>query len=250
MAPEDHAPARLRPAAAAALLGSNVLVFLGIFALAPDLPAVKAHFAAMPNAGLLTQLVGAMAGLTFALGSLAVGRLINRFGYRAVYTVSLLAFAIAGPAAAVMPDLYLVILTRMVVGLASAGIVNAALVAIGRLLPEAAQARMLGLQTLIGSVVAIVGFPLVGQLAGIDWRLAFLVHLVALLFVPLVLTLPVVGEVGASGAPLPSARSVGRLILATAVFSGMVIFIATIFGPLFLASMGVSNPSLLSIPPT
>src|SRR6202789_3442157 len=209
-----------------ALLGSNVLVFLGLFSLAPLLPALKAHFGDTGNVDLLTQLVGATAGSAFALGSLFVGRLITRFGYRGVYIASLFAFAAAGAVAPIFGNLYAIIATRVIVGFASAGIVNAALVAIGRLLP--APARTLGLQVTIGSVVGIVGFPLVGQLARLDWRLGFETHLFALLFVPLALTLPIVGQTDIQRESSVRGRGVGALVLSTAIFVGMVIFIGTI----------------------
>jgi MFS family permease len=237
-------------AATAGLIGSNILIFLGLFSLAPALPAVRGAFAGAANVDLLTQLVGAMSGFTFALGSFGMGPLITRFGYRRVYIISLLAFALAGAGGAALHDLYSINVTRAIVGIACAGVVNAALVAIGELVPPAAQSRLLGVQALIGGISAIVLFPIIGRLGGIDWRLAFAVHLVALLFIPLVLALPAAPPFQRAGAAQPRGRSVKPIILLTAAFAGMAVFIASVFGPLFLTTLGVTDSDLLSIPPT
>jgi MFS family permease len=240
--------AKLSPAGLVALLGSQTFLFTGLFSLAPALPTIRAHFAADPNADLLIQIVGTTGGFAFAIGSLTIGRLIARIGYRRIYLISLLAFAAAAIAGVLAPNLLVLVLTRAVVGVATAGILNAALVGVARLLSPAAQARALGLQVLIGSVVSTLGFGAVGQLAGIDWRLPFAPHLVALLFVPLVLTLPGLSEESKS-APRPAARGVEPMILLTAAFSGVALFGSVIFGPLYLSALGVTNTGLLSIPP-
>ena len=181
-----------------------------------------------------------------------MGQIIRRIGYRRLYLFSLIGFAIAGPAAALAPDIYTIIATRVVVGLACAGISNATLVAVGLLLPPTAQARILGLQGVLGATVAILGFPVIGQLAGLDWRLPFLLHGLALLFIPLVLALPRAARPaeGQTEATLPPARGAGALVVTAAVFAGMVAFIGTISGPLFLIGTGVTDPTLLSLPPT
>lgn len=236
------------------LPGSGVLIFLGLFAIAPMLPAVRAHFETSANVDILVQTIGAMSPLTFAIGSLFSSSVIDRFGFRTVYLVSVLVLGIAGSSAGLMDNLYAIICTRALVGFAAAGIVNGSLVAIGRLLAESAQTRTMALQTLVGSCVAIVLFPVVGTLAGISWRLAFAIHLIAILFVPLVLMLPASVRAAPGAQPKGNLRraaaDLGALVSITAIFSGMVIFAISMFAPMFLVSLGVTSPQLLSIPPT
>jgi MFS family permease len=164
---------------------------------------------------------------------------------------------VVGVLAALIDNLYGIILTRAIVGFAVAGIVNSVLVAINRLLNEQGQARALGLQGTIGSFGAIGIFPIIGFMTGIDWRLAFAAHLIAFMFIPLALMLPapaaVVGETPgehARGALAAALKNVGAMIGAAAVFGGMVIFALAMFAPLFIVSMGVTDPQLLSVPPT
>jgi MFS family permease len=224
------------------LTGSNILVFIGLFSISPNLPAINKHFIDEPGADILTQMVGATSGFTFAIGCLLVGRIINYFGDRRVYLVSALLFGVVGASAALMDNLYWIIASRALVGLASAGIVNGALVAIGRILPPSEQTRVLGLQALIASVIAIFAFPAIGQLSSIDWRLPFLVHLFAIVFMPSILALPA-ARTARDNAEIsevaPKAQGVGALILLTTVFVGMVLFISSFFGPLFLATIGI-----------
>ena len=66
------------------LVSVSILIFIGLFSLAPVLPSIKANFAGTPNVELLAPLVGAMSGFAFALGCLAVGGMIARHGYRRV----------------------------------------------------------------------------------------------------------------------------------------------------------------------
>ncbi|MEJ7933933.1 MFS transporter [Sphingobium sp. AN558] len=246
-----RAPLKLAPYIS--LVGAGVLIFTGLFSLAPSLPALRQHFIALPNIDVLVQIVGAGAAFTFAIGCLLSGRLIERAGYRSIYVGSLLTMGVAGTSAALIDNIYLIILTRAIVGFAVAGIVNSVLVAINRLLNEQAEARALGLQGAIGSVMAIGLFPIMGFLTSVDWRLAFSAHLIAFLFLPLALMLPVAAsgeEHGEPGDFASAVRNVGALVGASAVFSGIVIFALAMFGPLFVLSLGVTDPQMQSLPPT
>lgn len=236
------------------LVGAGILIFTGLFSLAPSLPALRQHFIALPNIDVLVQIVGAGAAFTFAIGCLLSGRIIERAGYRPIYIGSLLTMGVFGPAAALIENIYFIIVTRAIVGFAVAGVVNSVLVAINRLLDEQGEARALGLQGTIGSVAAILIFPFMGFLTSLDWRLAFSAHLIAFMFLPLALMLPVTSsEKDAQAEPgnfASAARNVGALVGGAAVFSGMVIFALAMFGPLLVLSLGITDPQLQSLPPT
>src|ERR1700761_4254119 len=122
------------------LLASSVPAILGLFAFGVVLPSIAAEFHAMPNAELLGQLVGGLVGLAFALRSPFMGILIGRFGYRAVYFWSMLAFSLAGVSVMAIHDIYLILLTRVIVGVAVAGTLVAAVTGISTL-PERDRAR-------------------------------------------------------------------------------------------------------------
>jgi predicted MFS family arabinose efflux permease len=233
-----------------AILCSNIIIFIGLFSLGPALPPIQARFSFDPHAFLETELVGSVAGFAFALTSLEIGKVVERFGYRPVLLGSLALFSIAGVIGTAFVSMPVIILSRVVVGFACALIVNASLVALGMLFPEAQRTRILGLQAVIGGVVGIGLYPLVGILGGIDWRLPFMLHLSALVLIPMVLTLPrgtgqknheiVAGKLG----PL------GSVLILAIILVGASMFIISAFGSLYLSKLGVRNAMLLSLPST
>lgn len=233
-----------------ALLCTYIILVIGIFSLGSALPEIQQAFTAQPNASRNTQLVGAAAGFGFALTSLALGRSVARFGYRRVLILSLLVFAVVGTGAALFHDLDVIVLSRLIVGAATALIVNSSLVAVGAIIPEADRKRFFGVQVFLGSLAGVVLYPVSGVLAGLDWRLPFALDLLGLVLLPLAWTLPN----AAAGDREPRASSkLGRLgprLTLTAVLLGVVMFILSAFGSLYLAGKGVHSALLLSLPAT
>jgi hypothetical protein len=233
-----------------AMTASSMVLFIGLFSLAPALPAIREHFSATSHADLLTQLIGAASGLSFAIACLVTGPVIARYGFRNVYLTSLLVAALAGAAGGVMPSLGAIFFTRVIVGIACAGTINAALVAIGRILTPSAQAQVLGLQGIVGAVCAVIGFAVVAQLAAVDWRLPFAVHLIVLGLLPFVVALPSAPIRPVSKIATLPARWPSGSVMAVASFVGMVAFIATMASPLLLADLGIRDPIVFALPPT
>ncbi len=237
------------------LAGSNIIVFIGLFSLSPILPSLNKDFAGLAHVDVLVQYVGAAASFSFAVACLFCGWAIARWGYRSVYIGSLLLFGLAGSSAWLSDSLYEIILTRVIVGIACAGVVNCALVAVNSLLDDHGKARVLGLQSVVGNISAITLLPLIGELTSTGWRAGFLVHSVSLLFIPLVMRLPKASgpapaDHSGSLGVLVAASLMGPLICLTAVFVGMAMFAISMFPPILLFKMGFSDARLLSIPPT
>ncbi len=236
-----------------ALLSIAILAILGLFGFGIALPRLAAAFKGDPNAVLLSQLVGGVVGLAFALGSPFAGRLVDRFGYRTVLLVGCIAFAVVGSAGGLLNDLYAILLTRLLLGFTLAGALVASLSGIG-LLPVAERARMFGLQALVGGLLSMAIYPLVGAMAAVSWRLPFALHLIGLVLAPLVLTLPRGHGVRRSGS-IPNDVAKGeRLaglplpVLLVAVFMGMANLVGPLFSPFFLIRIGVANSALQAIP--
>lgn len=133
------------------------------------LPPIAAAFADRPHALLLSQLIGGVVALAFAVGSAPVGRLIDRFGYRSVLLVSIVAFSFAGAAGGLMSNLYAILVTRVLLGFTVAGVLVSAFAGIGDLSARD-RVRMYGFQGFVGGVLAICTFPAVGWAASLGWR--------------------------------------------------------------------------------
>jgi predicted MFS family arabinose efflux permease len=234
-----------------ALLGNSVMGAVGLLAAGLVLPLLAKDFAAVPNVALLAQLVSGIVGAACAVGSPLAGRAIDRYGVRSVYVAGALLFAGAGAVPVILGNLYLILVARAFLGLAVAAVIVAGSTGLGRLPPKR-RARLLGYSALIGGVTAMLVFPLIGQLAKYGWRIAFLPHLVALVFVPLALTLPR-EKLSRAGRESSVSRTPLRLpiaLLPVAGFGGMVAFIGPVFSAFYLASINVSDPGAIAIPLT
>lgn len=226
----------------------------GLFAIGVALPSVSAAFADNPDAELLAQLIGGAAGLSFAISSPIIGGLIERFGYRRVYVLSLSGFAVIGTVPVLLNSLELILATRLLLGITVAGAITSGMAGLGTL-PSEIRARMFGRHAVSSSLGAIVCFPLVGALSEYGWRVPFFLHLLALAMIPLALTLDSTpprhaghdGE-SADGATPPSGLGVPVGMLMIAAFIGLVMYVGPIFSPFYVSEIGVTDPRLAAIP--
>ena len=247
---------RLSRGAQAGLLGCGMFTTLGLFSPGLVLPQIERSFAGTPHVELLVQLIGAIASFSFAVGAPFAGALIGRLGCRRVILPSLILFAIAGTAPALLDDLWAILATRIILGLSLSGIFTGGLAGIGAL-PADARARAFGLYAMVGGATAILLFPIVGLLARSGWHLPFVVHLLALGVVPLVALLPdALGRVMHRAGPAGSTPTRGMAgpamigLLIMAAVTGMSMFIGPMYAPLYLSSLGISDTRLLAIPVT
>ncbi len=237
--------------ASAALLSTAVFPVLALFGFGVALPVIATAFAAQPSAVLISQLIGSVVGFAFALGSPIVGRLIDRFGYKRVLMLSSIAFAVVGGAGGLLDNLYLILITRVLLGFTVAGTLVSGLTGIGSL-DHAQRVRLYGLQTVVGGLLAMMVYPAVGALASIGWRWPFALHVVGLVQLPLFAILPThvarsEDEDGEAGLPLPK---LPVSLLLVAMFMGMSSIVGPIFSPFFLGSIGITNPAQQSLPLT
>ncbi len=231
-----------------ALLMSSIFPMLGLFALGPALPQVAAAFADNPNAEVLAQLIGGASGFSFALSSPIIGGIIERWGYRPVYVVSLIGFAALGTVPVLLDSLPMILLTRLLLGVCVAGAMTAGLAGIGTL--DAAQRpRMYGRNAMLSSLGAMVIFPAVGALSTIGWRLPFLIHLIALAVVPMAMALPS-RPAAAERTHAPAGRGLGvaPVLLVLAAFIGLVMYVGPMFSPFYLQTIGITDPRLAALP--
>lgn len=167
------------------LLSSSLTVMAGA-TIAPSLPAMRDHFAATPNADYWVRLVLTAPALFIALGAPLVGTLIDRFGRKPLLAFAVLLYGLAGTSGAVLNNLGLILVGRVLLGLSVAGIMTTATALIADYYSGAVRAQFLGFQAAFMGLGGVLFLSLGGFLADVNWRMPFLIYLLALLILPLV----------------------------------------------------------------
>lgn len=247
-----EAPDRPGRATLAGLLACGMFPTVGLFSPGLVLPQIAREFAATPHVELLTELVGTVASFAFAVASPFAGMLVARFGCRRVIAPSLILFALFGAMPFVLHDLHLIVASRVLLGLALAGVFTGSLSGIGSLAPDL-RIRMLGWYAAVGSATAIVMFPLIGMIGHVGWRPVFLLFLIALPVLPLVRAFPpalgiAARQKTAGGGRLFSLPMLAILLVAALV--GMSMLIAPVYAPIHLSSLGITDTRTIAIPIT
>lgn len=207
----------------------------------PALPALTAELGAATSVAQLT-VTTCLIGL--AAGQLVAGPLSDRFGRRGILLIGVVAYVVTSALCAASPTVELLILARLVQGLAGGvGIVIAQ--AAGRdVFSGGALIRFYGRLTVVGGLAAVVGPLLGGQLNTVtDWRGLFV-------FLAVVGAALLVTAAAAFPETLPAARRTTggfaqtgrdfRVLLSDRVFLGAVLSQGFLYAALFAYLSGAT----------
>jgi MFS family permease len=152
---------------------------------------MAAAFREVPGSELLVRLSLTAPPLIVALTAPFAGVVLDAWGRRPVIVISLIIYGLAGTAGLLLGSLHAILASRVVFGLGVAGVMSGFTTLFADYFSGEQLSRYLGYQGAAigagGMVFLLVG----GLLAGLNWRLPFLIHLLALVLVPAVLiTLP------------------------------------------------------------
>jgi MFS family permease len=197
----------------ATLVFAGSLSIMAAAIVSPALPKIRAAFAAVPNAALLTGLVLTLPALFIAVGAPLVGSLIDRVGRLGVLAAASLLYAAAGTAPLVLDSLVGVLASRALLGVAVAGLFVTGTALITDYYSGRTRSAMLGIQGALATASGVVFLPLAGLLAGGGWRGPFVLYAVSLALFPAVVFLlrePPRGEESAGDGPAAGRQSSGR----------------------------------------
>jgi MFS family permease len=174
------------PTKATLMLVSTLTVMAGA-TIAPSLPAMGEFFITTPNADSLVRLALTLPALFIALGAPIVGVLIDKLGRKPVLLVALVLYGVAGSSGFALDSLNYILVGRALLGISVAGIMTTATTLVADYYSGAARAQFLGLQSGFMGLGGVLFLTLGGFLADANWRLPFLIYLLALALVPAVL---------------------------------------------------------------
>jgi MFS family permease len=167
------------------LLAVSTLTVMAGATIAPGLPAMRHHFAAVDQAGLLVRLVLTLPALLIALAAPLVGGLVDRLGRRPPLLGALLLYGLAGSSGLVLDSLEAILVGRALLGVAVAAIMTTATTLVADYMAGEKRARFMGWQASAMAGGGMVYLLAGGLLADLSWRLPFALYLVALLLLPL-----------------------------------------------------------------
>lgn len=163
------------------LLLINCLSPMAAIVVAPSLPQMQAHFAAVPNVEFLVPIALTIPGLLVALLSPLVGILADRFGRKSLLVWAIVGYGVLGTLPLFLESLYTIIASRVALGCVEAVIVTISTMLIGDYYSGAQRQKYLALQTTFASASAILFFMIGGALGEMGWRVPYVVYAVPLL---------------------------------------------------------------------
>lgn len=238
------------------LLTSTLTVMSGAL-IAPALPQMEAAFADQAGAALLTKLVLTIPALVIATFSPVAGWLIDRFGKIRLFLVSMILYAIAGTAGYFLEDLYMILASRAVLGLAVAMVMTTSTTLIGDYFEGEERNAFIGIQAAFMAFGGTVFISISGLLADYNWRNPFLVYSFGLVVFVLVwrfLPEPAKqqkeaksGIKVAEASLAPEQRPWLALVYFSAFVSMVMFYFIPIQGPYLMQAIGVEKSSAQSL---
>jgi MFS family permease len=227
-----------------------MLTIMAAAIIAPSLPAMSEVFSDTPGADLLVRLALTVTSLAIGVSAPLSGLVADRVGRRPLLLAGLVLYAVSGTAGFVVTDLYVLLATRIVLGLAVGAIMTAVSTTITDWFEGPRRATFLGLQQAFASLGGVVFLPLAGVLAAVDWRAPFWIYAAsALVALVAVFTLPTEERTrtAARGSRTgPQAGTGGRVagIYTVALVATLVFFMAPTQLPFLLGDLG-SGPAVI-----
>jgi MFS family permease len=232
------------------ILAGGPAIALATSLIAPVLPSIEADLARGPDDAFLVKMLIGVMGAAMVIGASLAGFLADRYGQRKVIAANYALYAFAGTAGVYLNDLYLLVLSRFLLGLAASGAVTGSIILINIHLAPDRRATWLGYYTAVAQISAVALNPVSGVLGTLNWHWSFALYGIAAPFaVVAAMTLPgrvpATTKVATESPPLikwfPFRFAVLGLLL------GTILYLPAVYLPFLLTSMGMTSPALISL---
>ncbi|MDD2470979.1 MAG: MFS transporter [Methanocorpusculum sp.] len=230
------------------LLLSSMMILMGGAAVAPALPAISAAF---PDASeALISLIITLPALAIVFSGFFIGAAVDKFGKVRILAISLAVFTFAGVSGFFLTSLPAILVGRIILGIGISGIVNTTTTLITDYYQGPSRVKVLGYQAAAMGIGVVILDTSGGFLAGISWRMAFLIYLLGLfILIGTLVTMkePVREKVNMTRDAPKNKTPVGSIVLIyITLFLGMMLFFLMPTKFPYLIAEYVENSSALS----
>ncbi|MDH3650026.1 MAG: MFS transporter [Saprospiraceae bacterium] len=228
------------------LLLLSVHTIMAAAIVAPSLPEIAKVFSTTSNADLLSKLILSLPAILIAVSAPLAGRYIDRNGRIKLLYVGLILYAMAGSSAYLLNNLYYILVGRIFLGVSIGIIMTITVTLIGDYFEGEDRKQFLGFQTAFIGFAGVAFLGVGGLLADINWRMPFLIYVLALLIIPLVYKFLSEPEVVVKTAAAKSVRlnNLIGIIFVTAIAFMILFYIIPTQLPFFLKEIGIESNSL------
>lgn len=172
-------------ALAASILSLSLLTVMAGAAVAPALGVISAHFSDCSR--LEVQLIVSMPALFIVITNLFFTRLSARFGAKTLVLIGLVLYTFGGAAAGLCSSIWALLAMRALVGVGVGIIMPLSTGLLSYFFSPEKREGLMGLSSAANQLGGVIATLLAGVLAGISWRLSFLVYLMGLISIVLCL---------------------------------------------------------------
>ncbi|MEP6683947.1 MAG: MFS transporter [Parafilimonas sp.] len=230
------------------LLLVSSLTIMSVITISPALPQMAVAFAGVKNAAFIVKMVLTIPALMIALFSPVAGRLIDRYGRLSILRISLIVYAVAGSAGFYLEDLYSILISRIVLGMAVGMSMTIVITLIADYFEGKERMKFVGLQIAFMSLGGILFIGLGGVLADIGWRFPFLLYLFSLLVFPLTIVFlkePKVIKQTKQILQNVKAPAIIWMLFFNTMLMWIIFFLIPVQIPFYLKALGVEKNSLV-----
>lgn len=168
------------------LMSASSITIIGTTAIAASLPEMLKRFAHIPHAQFLVGLTLTLPALAAGVCAPVMGAIVDRFGRKRLFLISLAGYGAAGCAGAILENLYAIMVSRFLLGIAVSGVATCATVLISDYAKQGGLGKLMGRQSLFMALGNVLFVFAGGLLALAGWHWPFMLYSIGLLLIPAV----------------------------------------------------------------
>lgn len=167
------------------LLITTAMTMMAFAPLSPALPHIAQAFSSTPNAEYITRIALTIPSLGIILVSPFVGMLVDRIGRKRILLFAITVYGLSGTLVFWVTSIEELLVSRLITGVALAGIMTSATALAGDYFSGVARQRFMSQRGAFVNYAAVILNLAGGLLVAINWRAVFVVFSVGLIMLPI-----------------------------------------------------------------